>query len=158
MDRKVDKYLSDYPAIKRLVMEWVEHGELVIAYDYDNTVFDYHDEGITFDYMKELLTRCKNIGAKFIVFSCSPKDRHEEMRGYLVKNDFPCDYINESPIKLYNDGTGKLFFNILLDDRAGLRSAFIILDKVCDIMEQKPSNKVEACHMLNERLSYKLQC
>jgi len=153
-----DKFLRDLPAIKRLVMEWVKHNNLIIAYDYDNTVFDYHNEGLEFNSMKNLLNRCKEVGATFVVYSCSPQDRHEEMKTYLSENEFPCDYINESPIKLFDDGTGKIFYNILLDDRAGLRSAYDILDEVCSVMESKPGNMVEACHILSERFSLKIQC
>ena len=150
MEKEKDLYLSDYQSIKRLLMEWVRHGELIIAYDYDNTVFDYHETGQSFDLIIELLQRCDKIGAKFIVYSCSPKDRHPEMNEYLKSVGLRVDYINKPHIELA-DGTGKLFYNILLDDRAGLRSSFIILDKTVDIMESKPNTEEEACILLNHR-------
>ena len=42
-------------------------------------------------------------------------------------NAEPPDYINESPLL---PGTKKPFFNILLDDRAGLESAYLVLKHV----------------------------
>ena len=156
-EEEKDVYLSDYPAIQRLVREWVEHDELIIAYDYDNTVFDYHETGQTFDYMIDLLKRCDKIGAKFIVYSCSPKERHPEMRDYLKSIGLRADYINEPHVELA-DGSGKIFFNILLDDRAGLRSAFIVLDRAADVMEEKPKSVEEACKMLNDRMGKKEIC
>lgn len=156
-DKNKDLYLSDYPAIQRLLMEWVNHKELIIAYDYDNTVFDYHENGLNFDYMIDLLQRCDKIGAKFIVYSCSPKQRHMEMYKHLKSIGLRADYINEPHIVL-DDGSGKIFFNILLDDRAGLRSAFIILDKAADIMEEGPQTEEEACTILKNKYGKGIIC
>jgi hypothetical protein len=152
--RVQDLYLKNYPAVKRLTLEWFNHDNLIIAYDYDNTVFDYHDNDLSFDYMRELLDKCKKIGAKFIVYSCSPKDRHPEMREYLESNGFPVDYINEPHIELA-DGSGKIFYNILLDDRAGLSSAYLILDTAADIMLLNPKDEDEVCEMISERFGKK---
>ena len=156
-DKERDLYLSDHPAIERLLMEWVKHRQLIIAYDYDNTVFDYHNTGQSFDYIIELLQKCDKIGAKFIVYSCSPESRHPEMHNYLDAKGLRADYINKPHVELA-DGTGKIFFNILLDDRAGLRSAYIILDKAAEIMEQNPKDEEDACRMLKERFGNASTC
>jgi hypothetical protein len=156
-EKERDLYLSDYPAIKRLVMEWTEHEKAIIAIDYDNTIFDCHELGLSFDYMKELLKRCQDIGAVFIVYTHSPKSRHDEIKEYMNSIGINIDYINEPHIELA-DGTGKLFYNILLDDRAGLRSAFIILDKACDIMDEKPDSPEHACKLLSERFGKEAAC
>lgn len=161
MGRELDKYLNDYPAIYRLVVEWVKHGKLIIAYDFDNTVYDLHDENLTFDFVNELLNRCKKIGATFVVYTHSTKSRHPQILSYLKDNNFPVDYINESPVDLTIPGEGgsyKIYYNILLDDRAGLRSSFLILDKACDVMEENPKDEKEACNILNTLLSLKKEC
>jgi hypothetical protein len=44
-----DPYINDLRCIKRLISEWVKHKSLIIAYDYDNTVFDYHNLGYEFN-------------------------------------------------------------------------------------------------------------
>jgi len=154
-DRVMDLYINENLAIERLVMEWVEHGKLIIAYDYDGTVFDYHNTGNRFYYVTELLRECEDIGANFIVYSCSPKSRHQEMKDYLDSRKIPWDKINEPIIELA-DGTGKIFFNILLDDRAGLNTSYLILDRAVQIMKGKPKDKAEACKMLKER--FKVKC
>lgn len=157
MEKERDLYLSDHPAIQRLLMEWVNHDKLIIAFDYDNTVFDYHENGLKFDYIIELLKKCDKIGATFIVYSCSPESRHQEIHDYLATIGLRADYINKPHIELA-DGTGKIFSNILLDDRAGLRSAYIILSKVVDIMEEGPRDEEEACYMLKERFGKGTAC
>ena len=156
-ERERDLYLSDFPAIQRLLMEWVAHKELIIAFDYDNTVFDYHETGQSFEYIIELLQKCNKIGAKFIVYSCSPESRHPEIHNYWDSIVLRSDYINKPHIELA-DGTGKIFFNILLDDRAGLRSAYIILDKAADIMLEEPKDEEEACKLLKERFWQSTPC
>ena len=30
---------------KRLLEEYKKYGELIVAFDYDNTIFDYHNNG-----------------------------------------------------------------------------------------------------------------
>ena len=110
-NKLIDPYISDLNCIERLIYQWINHGSLIIAYDYDNTVFDYHNLGYRFDTVISLLRECKNYGAKFIVFSCSPKDRYEEMGKYLNDNNIPWDKINENIVEL-NDGNGKIFYNI----------------------------------------------
>lgn len=70
---------------KRLLEEYKKYGELIVAFDYDNTIFDYHNNG--------------------------------ELQ------------INQSSVlpKSY-----KPYYNILLDDRAGLEESYEILKYVVD--------------------------
>ena len=69
-NKKDDPYLIDTVSIQRLVKEWVKHKSLIIAYDYDNTVFDYHNNGYEFEFVIDLLRESKKYGDKFIVYSC----------------------------------------------------------------------------------------
>jgi hydroxymethylpyrimidine pyrophosphatase-like HAD family hydrolase len=156
-NKLTDPYLIDLNGVKRLVNEWVKHKSLVIAYDYDNTVFDYHNIGYNFENTIKTLRECKEYGAKFIVFSCSPKDRHPEMINYLNDNDIPWDTINENIVKLHG-GEGKVFYNILLDDRAGLKSAYSILNMALTVMQANPANEDEACKILSKIYGKRVTC
>ncbi len=156
-NKHIDPYLNDINCIQRLVNEWVKHKSIIIAYDYDNTVFDYHGFGYKFNTVKSMLRECKKYDAKFIVFSCSPPERHEEMIKYLDENDVPWDTINENIIELHG-GKGKLFYNILLDDRAGLKTALTILSVALDIIKRNPSNEEEACLMLKSVYGKRINC
>jgi hypothetical protein len=156
-NKLMDPYLNDLNCIKRLVTEWVKHKSIIIAYDYDNTVFDYHNIGYEFDGVIETLIECKNYGAKFIVFSCSPKDRHSEMISYLNSKKIPWDTINENIIQLHG-GEGKVFYNILLDDRGGLKSAYSILVAALTVMKENPKTEDEACKILSKIYGKRITC
>ena len=156
-NKLVDPFLNDLKCIKRLVNEWVTHKSLIIAYDYDNTVFDYHGIGYQFNDIISLLQECKKYGAKFIVFSCSPPDRYEEMTKYLIDNDIPWDTINQNIIELHG-GQGKVFYNILLDDRAGLKSAYSVLNAALTVMKENPENEEKACEILSEIYGKRVNC
>jgi len=145
-----DPFISDYKAIERLVMDYMKHGKLIIAYDYDSTVFDFHKKGHTFDLVMKLLRECRDY-AQFIVYTHSNDDRHGEIIEYLDEHNLPWDTINEGIVWANGKAEGKLFYSHFLDDRAGLRSAYIILDKALDIIKRNPNNIEEACKLLKER-------
>lgn len=120
---QLDFYLSEDNTVKRLIKEWELHGELVIAYDFDNTVYDYHGEGHSYEKVIQLLRDCKEVGAHLIVYTAREDKELEFVKGYLEENNIPYDTINEQPDYLPFKGK-KLYYNILLDDRAGLASAY----------------------------------
>ena len=45
----VDPYLNDDMCIDRLVENWRLHNGIIIAFDFDNTIFDYYDKGYRYD-------------------------------------------------------------------------------------------------------------
>lgn len=132
----LDHFLVDENVVTRLVKEWKEHGKLIIAYDFDNTVFDYHGVGHTYDHVINLLRRCNKVGAHFIVFTAKSDAEVPFMKKYLQEHHIPFDSINENLNFIPFDGR-KIYYNILLDDRAGLSSAFATLEQACTIMEEK---------------------
>lgn len=156
-NKNKDPYVVDIVSIQRLVNEWVNHKSLIIAYDYDNTVFDYHNLGYEFDFVIDLLRESKKYGAKFIVYSCSPVSRYNEMSEYLNSSNIPFDTINENIIELHGGG-GKLFYNIFLDDRAGLKSACSILGAALTVMKQNPQTEEEACKILKNIYGERITC
>jgi hypothetical protein len=153
----IDPYINDVTCIQRLINEWVKHKSLIIAYDYDNTVFDYHGVGFKFTNIISVLQECKEYGCKFIVFSCSPPERHPEMISYLTENNIPFDTINKNIIELHG-GHGKVFYNILLDDRAGLKSSFSILNVALTVIKENPKDENEACQILKNIYGKRIQC
>jgi hypothetical protein len=116
-------YMNFLNCVNRLVEEWTEHEELIVAYDFDNTVSDYHGAGHDYTDVIRLLRSVKNTGAYLIVFTAAEEERYDEIRTFLEENDIPYDSINENKPGLPFKGR-KLYYNILLDDRAGLESAY----------------------------------
>lgn len=117
-----DPYLDENLCIKRLIDEYNKYGKLIVAYDFDGTVYDFHNKGYNFNQLIDLLRTCHQIGFYLICFTCSEEDRYNDIKEYLIKNDIPFDSINENaPFTPFK--TNKVYYNILLDDRAGLCSA-----------------------------------
>ena len=132
----MDFYLEDVNVTGRLITEWKKYGKLVVAYDYDNTVYDYHHAGLFFDEVAQLLRECKEFGAHLVVFTASAESKYPEIAAYLRANRIPFDAINENPTFVPATNAVKIYYNILLDDRAGLSSAFRCLKSALETMKQ----------------------
>lgn len=136
----MDYFLSNQNCIDRLISEYEKYGSLIIAYDYDSTVFDYYGKGYSYHEVIELLRECKKMGFHLTVFTSCNDERFPEIKQYLTENNIPFDGINETPDFIPFKGR-KVYFNILLDDRAGLRSAYDILWKVIYNIKGKKSTQ-----------------
>ena len=137
----MDHFLDDENCIKRLVHEWETYGQLIIAYDYDNTVFDYNKRDIHFVDVPMLLRELKRMGCHLVVFTSCEDSRFPEIKEYLDKNNIPFDSINETPDFIPFHGR-KVYYNALLDDRAGLSAAYRQLTEVCVLMRISKRNKL----------------
>ncbi|MFT5214462.1 MAG: hypothetical protein ACI9WV_002192 [Patiriisocius sp.] len=118
---------------ERLRKDYLEHKNLFVAYDYDNTVFDYHNEGIKYDKIIELLRTCKILGFTLILFTGNEGDKLKIIKEDLIKRQIPFDLINQNPLMK----TRKPYYNILLDDRAGLKESYNNLKKLTDEIRNK---------------------
>lgn len=127
----MNNYLNDRKAIDRLKKEYLEHKKLIIGFDFDNTIFDYHKEGLDLQPVIDLLKKCSDLGFTMCLHSLSLE------KGKGIRKAWHCgeilkmrvDFINESPV-LQNQDTEwnkKPFYSILLDDRAGLSASYNIL-------------------------------
>lgn len=119
---KDDPYFDQMYATGRLLDDYKKHGKLVIAYDFDNTVYDCHGKGFSFTKVREIIRNAKKQGHILICYTANGD--LDFVKSYLNQEDIPFDYINESPV---DTGGNKLYYNILLDDRAGLYSAWCVL-------------------------------
>lgn len=128
-----DRYLNDKECIDRLLNEWEKYGMLIIAYDYDNCVFDYGNRGDKFDNVIALIRKVKKMGCHLVVFTSCDETRYSEIKKYLNDNNIPFDSINETPDFIPFKGR-KVYYNVLLDDRAGLSSAFNVLKEVVEVV------------------------
>lgn len=115
-------FLSDRKCIDRLKKEYQEHQNLIIGYDFDNTVYDTHNQGLNVIPVIELLKKCSKAGFTMCLYTIP--DRLHWKIAYVKELGIKLDYINESPIM---PNTEKPYFNILLDDRAGLSASYNIL-------------------------------
>ncbi len=127
-------HLNEQNNIDRLVSEYNQHKSLVVAYDYDNTVFDYHSKGHDYSEVIQLLDEAKSIGCYLIVFTAA--DDLNRVKDYLLTEQIPFDAINENP-PFFKNRSRKIYYNILLDDRAGLLSAYNELKQTINIIKNQ---------------------
>ena len=125
---KIDQYLIPGKSQDRLIEEFIKYKGLVVAYDFDNTVYDYHDKGETYYNMINLLRNLKRIGCYLIVFTAN--NNRSFISHYLKSNQIPFDTVNEDPPHFKHHSSRKIYFNALLDDRAGLLQVYNELSNV----------------------------
>lgn len=123
----MDFYLKKENTFERLLKEYKAYDSLVVAFDFDNTVYDFHQVGLDFKDVITLLQELKKIGCYLIIFTANEDE--DFVKSYCKKNKIPFDGINENP-PFYKSNSRKIYYNILLDDRAGLRETFDHLRKL----------------------------
>ena len=124
---------------RRLLWEYNHYGRLIVGVDFDNTIRPVKQDS-SCDAVVELLKRCSaNPKIDLCLWTISGSDEHlsnghlslQEKVEYCKSLGIKLDYINKSPY--LEDYSGKKqFFNVLLDDRAGLESAYRNLKYVLD--------------------------
>lgn len=136
---KNDPFLSYDNTKNRLKEELKKYGSLLIAFDFDYTVHDFKGDGYTFPAMIELLRKWRPY-AKFMVFTASPESRYSYIESYLKKQGIPFDTINDN---ILSDKEGrKIYYNVFLDDRAGLLEVYTMLNEIYDEVFK---NKIHGC-------------
>ena len=126
----------------------------MVAFDFDHTIFNFRVYGETFKDIKtqytldamfpekkdlektaymcivDLLKAAKELGMVLVLFTAEKDEDHLKVKKHYCKRiGIEYDYVNESPIM---NGTSKPYFNILLDDRAGLEESFNILSSLIE--------------------------
>jgi hypothetical protein len=116
---------------ERLINEWKQHSKIVIAVDYDSTIFPWHTISNDEDMSKvvKVLKDCQNVGAYIVINTCSAPDRHKDIEAHCYSIGLKISGINSNPIDLPYGRHGKVYANIYLDDRAGLLQALEILEE-----------------------------
>lgn len=123
----------EFDFYNRLKQDYLTHKSLFVAFDYDNTVFDFHNQGINYNAIIDLLRTCKSIGFTLILFTGNEGEKLEVIKKDLIERKIPFNLINENPIMK----TRKPYYNILLDDRAGLKEAYNNLKRLTDEIQRK---------------------
>lgn len=119
-------FSSEIECANRLVKDYATHGNICVAFDYDNTLFDCHGtRPKNIVACLDLMKRCQEAELDLVVWTCSMESRFDEIKDYLNTYGifkFTINSVNEEVYK-FNGTNKKLFFSLLLDDRAGLGSA-----------------------------------
>mgnify|MGYP006169749973 CR=1 FL=1 len=127
---------------QRLLKEYKEHGKLVIAFDFDNTVYDFHKAGLNLKRARAAIIQAKSLGHEVYCFTANNDENFVKDFCKLTLGFIPA--INESSID-HLFGTRKPFYSLLLDDRAGLSSALNLLIQLNEhIINEKPTSDTDS--------------
>ena len=102
---------------QRLYTEWKKHGSLIIGVDFDDTLFDTHSLVQDFTEIVDTLKLAQSLGAILCVWTANADK--DLVTSHWTSLGLTYDHYNESPVKIH-DTQIKPYFNLLLDDRAGL--------------------------------------
>lgn len=129
-----DPFLNRSWQLMRLLEEYQKHKGLIIAFDLDGTINDFHGKGFKFPKLIALLKRAKKHGCFLMCFTAHPDEMF--VREKLKELDIIFDSINQTPgyIKIPLN-PAKPYYNILLDDRAGLDSTYKTLCELFKFLE-----------------------
>ena len=127
-----DPYFDEDLCVDRLIEMYHKHKKLVLALDFDDSIFDFHKKGFTYPKVIEIIKECQDLGFFIVIFTASAKDRHAFIKQHCESLGIFPHKINENAFPSPFGNEGKIFYNLLLDDRAGLKSAYDILRKTLD--------------------------
>ena len=130
----MDEFLQPNKSFLRLLEEYKKHGSLIIGFDFDNTVFDYHKKGSTYSDVIELLRELQHIGCKLICWTAA--ESLVKVEKYLIANKIPFDGINTDGINL-GWISRKPHYGALLDDRIGLIQVYSELKLLVEIITKE---------------------
>lgn len=126
--------------LKKLYDAYNHHKSIIIGLDFDDTVFPLTQDDYVVDRCNRCVEAVRGFNAKkpelidSIVCLYTNSDKQSLVyKKFIVEKVFRIrvDYVNESPIL---SGNGKPFFNILLDDKAGLNESIDRLTKLTELI------------------------
>lgn len=136
-----DTYTYINNCVERLFREWKKHPRLIIAVDFDDTLYDFHSKGTEHADALDLIRQCNKLNFYVVLYTASRPERYEMMCKYLRDNGIYIDSINENPVDLPFGNNGKIYYNILLDDRAGLGHSMETLRETLRLIKDHDRNQ-----------------
>lgn len=127
-----DTYFSIKEGIKKLIDDYKLYGNIIIAYDFDDTVKP-SELNNRCDAVVNLLQICSELEFTMICYTARRTTNDiDDVKKVLDDLDIRHDYINEDSYhikKQIGDGdyAHKIIYSVFLDNRAGLYSAYQIL-------------------------------
>lgn len=136
---RIDPYFNTKLCVNRLYEVYKKHGSIIIACDFDETIFPFHSPDDKFHGVIEVLQQCSELDWDIVIFTSGLNERHDFMRQYCNESGINIRGINintRPEINFGRDGA-KIYYNILLDDKAGLGQSTQILKEVVERVFQE---------------------
>lgn len=118
---------------ERLLNEWKAYGKIIIGLDFDDTIsawgFKGEEHDIDLQKTIKIIKLAREVGAYIVIWSACAPDRFEYIKQYCKDLGIEIDAINDNPIELPYGQHKKIYYNILIDDRAGINESLSMLEK-----------------------------
>lgn len=140
---------NEEKCVQRLIDEYHKHNNLIVAFDFDNTIYDYHNDDGNYNDIIDILKECHKLCFTLVLYTCetSATKLAWKINWCNEHMGFRPDYVNDSPVFNKITTNSKIYYNIFLDDRAGLNEAYSILFTVISyITGEKMMNKCLESH------------
>ena len=139
-----DRYFFTEEATNRLVRDFYKHNNIIIAVDYDNTLAEFMGKGYSIS-VRSLMYKLAPLSIEtvpplqdkrftIVLFTAREGEELKEAEEFCRYHRIRIDYVNESP-ETIPFKTRKPFYNILLDDKAGLGQAYEVLTNFLKIID-----------------------
>lgn len=133
-----DYYLSEENCYNRLRDEFKKYGKLIFAVDYDDTLFDFHKKGRTYENVMTLLKRWEPY-SEVIIFTGNSESEYPNIEKYLNEHNVKYKGINcDSSVVV---PSRKIYANVYIDDRGGLPMVYQMLNRLIDEIENNNLRK-----------------
>lgn len=113
----MDFYLQANNSYNRLEEKFKKYGKLIFCVDFDDTIYDFHKKGRTYENVIHLLQRWENY-SEVIIFTGNGEDKYEMIEKYLNDNHIKYRGINCDASVAFSGR--KIYANVYIDDRGGL--------------------------------------
>lgn len=138
----MDFFMDSRNVVDRLLAVYKEHGKLLIAFDFDDSVFNTHNRtNASYDLVHELLRELRPY-ARFMCFTASWEERFPFIKQFCNDNGLPLDVGVNDDLETLGWKTRKPYFNAILDDRCGLRQTYEDLCEFLKIVSGKDINRL----------------
>lgn len=113
----MDFYLQSGNSYRRLENEFKKYGKLIFCVDFDDTIYDFHKKGRTYEDVIQLLRRWEDY-SEVIIFTGNGEDKYAMIEEYLLNNRIKHKGINCDASVAFEGR--KIYANVYIDDRSGL--------------------------------------
>lgn len=113
--------MKQHKLLQKLLDQHTKHGKLIVAYDFDDTVYPF---SLSVEELKDTVELIKELDKQgHFVYCYTSNEDMNKVTSYLYFNKIPYKSINKSLV----ESSGKQFYNVLLDDKAGLNEVKEVL-------------------------------
>ena len=128
----MDYYLIEENCYQRLEDEFKKYGKLIFCVDFDDTIYDFHKLGRSYDDVITLLKRWEPY-SEVVILTGNGEAQHPTIKEHMENIGIKYKGINcDSSISF---GGRKTYANAYIDDRGGLPSIYNNLNKLITKIE-----------------------